>query len=306
MTRSAAVAQLDIAATPTVAEARRMLAAQFRAANLDTPELDARILTGHVLKLDHSSLTVAADRRLDRGEREAIAELASRRLAREPVARIIGAREFWSLDLTIDTATLVPRPETETVVEAVLAAIDAQGVRSRPLRILDIGTGSGALLLALLSELPNAFGVGTDVSLPAVARASMNATRLKLARAAFIACDLVAPVADCFDVIVSNPPYVPAAQIAALEPEVRDYDPPTALDGGTDGLRFYRRIAAAAPALLADGGMLAVELGAGQAEAVAALFAASRLTTTPARRDLQGIPRALCATKGTAPIGGRA
>lgn len=303
---SAAAARMDGAAAPTVAEARRMLATQFRAADLDTPELDARILTGHALGLDHSGLAVAADCRLDRGEWEAVAELASRRLAREPVARIVGFKEFWSLDLAVDATTLVPRPETETVVEAVLAAVDAQGARTRPLRILDIGTGSGALLLALLNELPNAFGVGADVSSRALACASANAQRLNSANAAFIACDLAAPFADGFDVIVSNPPYVPSAEIAGLAPEVRDYDPRIALDGGADGLTFYRRIAGIAPSLLADGGTLAVELGAGQAEAVATLFSAMRLTTKPARRDLQGIARALCATKATASHGGMA
>src|SRR5580658_11091035 len=171
--------------TRTVAAARRALAARFHAAGLDTPDLDSRILIGHALGLDHAALAAAATRRLGADEENAIAALASRRLTGEPVARILGYKEFWSLPLRVDAATLVPRPETETVVEAALAAIDAGGPRSRTLRIADLGTGSGALLLALLTELPNAFGIGTDTSFGALDVARDNAQRLQFARAAF-------------------------------------------------------------------------------------------------------------------------
>lgn len=279
---------------PTIADARRSLAATFRAGGIDSPELDARILIGHALGLDHAALAAAGHRGISAGEQAALAALAGRRLNGEPVARIIGEKEFWSLPLRVDAATLVPRPETETVVEAALAAI---GSRVRPLRIADLGTGSGALLLALLSELPNAFGIGTDASVPALKVARDNARRLGLTRASFVACNMAAPLHGPFDVIVSNPPYIASGDIAGLPREVRDFDPHTALDGGPDGLDFYRAIAATAPTLLGPGGALAVELGIGQLEPVAALFAAAGLAPAPPRPDLSGVPRALVAVK---------
>jgi release factor glutamine methyltransferase len=279
----------------TVGSARRALTMVFQNAGLDTPELDARALIGHALGLDHTALIAAGDRVLSDEEATSIDVLARRRLAREPVARITGVKEFWSLPLRIGRATLVPRPETETVVEAALAAIDASGCRHRPLRIADIGTGSGALLLALLSELPHAEGVGTDTSFAALAVARDNARRLGIARAEFVACDLAAALRGPFDLVVSNPPYVATPEIATLAPEVRNYDPHQALDGGPDGLNFYRAIARDVGALIARRGFLAVEIGAGQAPAVVALFAAQGLAILGSRSDLQGIPRALLA-----------
>ena len=287
-----------LAQVATVAQARRAVAAKFRAAGLDSPDLDARILIGHALGLDHAALAAAQARRLDAEEERTVAAFADRRLAGEPVARIVGQKEFWSLPLRIDAATLVPRPQTETVVEAALAAVDARGPRTRSLRIADLGTGSGALLLALLSELPNAFGIGTDISDAALAVARDNARRLGLQRANFIAGNMAAALCGPFDLIVSNPPYVASGDIAALPREVRDFDPRAALDGGADGLDFYRAIAAAAPALLAPKGGVVVELGIGQMEPVAALFAAAGLAPLPPRPDLNGVPRALVAVRG--------
>jgi release factor glutamine methyltransferase len=281
----------------TVADTRRALAEEFRGGGIDSPELDARILVGHALGLDHAALAAAGTRILDPREADAVAALARRRLAHEPVARILGSREFWSLRLRIDAATLVPRPETETVVEAALAAIDSDGPRSRILRIADLGTGCGALLLALLTDLPGAFGIGTDKSLPALAVARENAQRLGLTRATFLACDMAEALEGPLDLIVSNPPYIVSGDIAALAPEVRDFDPRAALDGGPDGLDCYRVIAATAPTLLAPGGALIVELGAGQAQAVATLFATAGLATSPPRTDLNGVARALLARK---------
>jgi release factor glutamine methyltransferase len=283
--------------TRTVDETRRALAARFGAAGLDTPDLDARILVGHALGLDHAALAAAATRGLGTDGASTIAALANRRLAGEPVARILGYKEFWSLPLRVDAATLVPRPETETVVEAALAAIDAGGPRSRTLRIADLGTGCGALILALLSELPNALGIGTDTSTMALAVALDNARRLTPTGARFVACDMAAALRGPFDAIVSNPPYIASGDIAMLAPEVRDFDPHLALDGGTDGLDFYRAIAAAAPMLLAPGGVLVVELGTGQAEPVAHLFAAVGLAPSPPHPDLNGTLRALVARK---------
>jgi release factor glutamine methyltransferase len=278
------------------ARARRVLAAMFRAGGIDSPELDARLLIGHALGFDHAALAAAGAVVLGVEQENVIAALARRRLAGEPVARILGVKEFWSLPLRIDGTTLVPRPETETVVEATLAAIDAGGPRSRALRIADLGTGSGAILLALLSELPHAFGVGSDTSVGALGVARDNARRLDLSGAQFVACNMADALRGPFDVIVSNPPYIASGDIVMLPPDVRCFDPRAALDGGADGVDLYRAIAASAPALLAPDGILVVELGIAQAEPVAALFAAAGLAPAPPRPDLNGVPRALVAT----------
>jgi len=285
----------------TIADIRRSLAQQLRAAGLDSANADARILIGHALSLDHTALATAGDRPLGAEETKAIAALARRRLAREPVARIIGCKEFWSLPLRINASTLVPRPETETVVEVALAAIDARGPRIRALRIADLGTGSGALLLALLSELPNASGIGTDTSFDALMVARGNTRRLGITRAAFVAGDMARPLRAPLDLIVSNPPYIASGEFAALAPEVRAFDPRSALDGGADGLEGYRSLSASAPALLKAGGALVVEIGAGQADDVTRLFSAAGLALEPPQPDLNGMPRALLARK---PSGG--
>jgi release factor glutamine methyltransferase len=286
------VTRLD--SSVSIAGARRALARMFAAAGLDTPALDARVLVGHALGLDHAGLTAAAERVLDPAERERIAAVASRRLAREPVSRIVGMKEFWGLPLRVNPAVLVPRPETETVVATALAALDRDGDRARPLRIADLGTGSGALLLALLSELPNAFAIGTDLSTAALALARDNAQQLGLReRAAFVACDFAAALAGALDLIVANPPYVTSAELAQLAPEVRDHDPSLALDGGPDGLRAYRALVADAPRLIGAAGHMVVEVGAGQADAVASLFASQQPLDVTAARDLAGMSRAL-------------
>jgi release factor glutamine methyltransferase len=276
----------------SVEAARRDLAQRLRRHGLDSPELDARLIVGHALALDHSALAAQARRLLTGAEADAIAALAARRLAREPVARIVGRREFWGLPLKLNADTLVPRPETETVVEAALAAV--AHIPARAIRIADLGTGSGALLLALLSELPNAAGVGTDISLAALACARDNAAALGLAaRASFVACDYGAALMEPVDLLVCNPPYVARGDIATLAPEVRDFDPHRALDGGPDGLDGYRAIAADAGRLLARNGALVVELGADQLVPVTALFAAGGLAPAPPKHDLSGVARAL-------------
>jgi len=283
----------------TVAAARRALAASFRAADLDSPELDARILIQHALGIDHTALAAAGNRALDQNETRAIDVLAGRRLAREPVARILGRKEFWGLMLRISDATLVPRPETETVVEAALSAIDQGGSRTRPLRIADLGTGSGALLLALLSELPNALGIGTDLSLSALITARDNAAELELlSRARFVRCDFGAALAGGLDLVVSNPPYIASADIATLAPEVRR-DPRSALDGGADGLACYRSIAADARRLIGPAGHLVLELGISQEADVAAVLQRAGLSPAAAKPDLSGIPRAVTAHVAT-------
>ena len=279
----------------TIAQARRALADGFRQAGIDEPEADARLLVAHALKLDRAGLTVHSERALTPDEIKAIDALAARRLKREPVSRIFGVKEFWSLAFNVSEAVLVPRPDTETVVEAALDIVDRNGTRMERLRILDIGTGSGAIVLALLHELPNATGTATDISEAALDIARGNAEQLGLLpRTTFMACNIADGVSGPFDLIVSNPPYIVHDDIATLSPEVRDHDPALALDGGIEGLDAYRAIAGDACRLLAPGGWLIVELGAGQEAAVAELFTKAGLSVRPARPDLTGIPRALC------------
>lgn len=277
----------------SIEQARRALSAAFRSAGIDTPDLDARVLAGHALSLDHTGLVAAAARPLSASEAAELEAFAARRLAGEPVARIVGVREFWDLPLTVTPAVLVPRPETETVVELALELI---GDRTRQLRIADLGTGSGAILLALLSELPNATGTGTDIDPNALEIAQQNAAILAIAnRAQFTIGDYGASLSGPFDLVVSNPPYIATAEIAALAPEVRDHDPRRALDGGVDGLAAYRAIAADARRLIGSG-HLVVEIGAGQEQDVAALFAAQGLAIAAVRHDLSGIARAVAVT----------
>jgi len=276
----------------TIAQARRSLAERFRAAGIDSPELDARVLIGHALGLDHAGLATAEKEQLADSTASRIDALAARRLAHEPVARIVGEKEFWGLNFLVSPAVLVPRPETETVVELALSLAD----RGAPLRIADLGVGSGAILLALLSELPHARGTGIDIAVDVLDTARGNAQRLGLAdRADFVLSDFAA-VTGMFDLVVSNPPYVASSEIGGLAVEVRDHDPRHALDGGTDGLAAYRTIAATAPRLLAPAGRLVVEIGAGQEDAVSELFVQSGLAIAALRPDLSGIPRVLCAT----------
>src|ERR1700691_1686691 len=192
-------AERGVAAAFTADGMRQALAQRFHDAGLESPNADARILVGHALGLDHTALAAARDYPLSVKEGDAIAALGRRRLAREPVARIVGSKEFWSLPLLINSSTLVPRPETETVVEVALAAIGANDPRTQALSIADLGTGSGALLLALLSELPNAHGIATDISIEALLVARVNAHRLGIARAAFVACDVASPLLSSFD-----------------------------------------------------------------------------------------------------------
>jgi release factor glutamine methyltransferase len=285
----------------TAAEARRALADAFRAAGLDSPELDARLLVCHALGIDHTALATAPDRALTTDEQRKTEALKQRRLARESVAHILGAQEFWGLTFRVSRATLVPRADTETVVETALAAVDEDRPRTRPLRIADLGTGSGALLLALLSELPNALGVGTDISMDALRIADRNAASLGLEqRAHFVCCHFGAALAGSFDLVVANPPYIPTADIAGLSPEVRQ-EPLGALDGGADGLSHYRVIAADAKRLVAPGGSLVLELGIGQEGPVAELVKSGGLRPFAAKRDLAGIPRALRACRPRSP-----
>ena len=287
-----------ISAGQTVETARRALAKKLHAAGIDSAELDARLLMGAALQLDLTGLITSISRLLATSETLALDGFARRRIAGEPVARILGWKEFWGLPLKLSASTLVPRPDTETVVEAALE--NARGLApDRPLRIADIGTGSGAILLALLHELPHAFGIGTDISPEALRTARSNAVNLKLSsRAAFVACDYAAALSDAFDLVVSNPPYVRSSDIAGLATEVRDHDPRPALDGGADGLAAYRALIPQAEALIRPGGALVVEAGHGQSSDIESLMTAAGLTVDcPPKPDLAGVPRAVSGRK---------
>ncbi len=268
----------------TVGEALREGAALLAAAGVDNPRLDARLLLGHAAGLSREALLRDPGRSVDPAPYRA---LLARRAAREPVALILGRQEFWSLPFAVSAATLIPRADSEAVIEAALAAAPDRG---RVGRILDLGTGTGCLLLAALTEFPSAWGMGVDRAAEAASLAARNAAALGLAgRSAFLCGDWDAAVSGRFDLVLSNPPYIPGGDIAGLMPEVLLYEPARALDGGADGLDAYRRILAALPRLLAPGGAAVLEIGAGQAEAVAALAG----QTVAFRADLGGIPRAM-------------
>ncbi len=258
----------------------------LEAAGIAKPRLDARLLLAACLGSDGCP-SEATHARLE--------PMLARRMAGEPVSRILGRREFWSLDFALSPATLDPRPDSETIVEAALARI---ADRRLGLRIADLGTGTGCLLLALLSELPNASGVGVDIDGGAARMAAANARRLGLAaRASFMAGDWGAGLIREFDCVLSNPPYIPSADIAGLPPEVR-CDPRAALDGGRDGLDGIRGAAAAAAHLLKPGGLALIEIGAGQARAAAGIAGRAGLRLLAMDKDLAGHPRVMVALAG--------
>ncbi|QOZ74478.1 peptide chain release factor N(5)-glutamine methyltransferase [Bradyrhizobium sp. CCBAU 53351] len=283
----------------SIESARRALAARLRSAGIEESALDARLLVGAALELDLTGMVTQAARTLTPEETARLERYAQRRLAHEPVARILGAREFWGMPFRLSEATLVPRPDTETVVELALEIFRGLTISGRRPRIADIGVGSGAILLALLHEIPDAFGIGTDVSLAALDTARDNAAALGLGdRAAFVACSYASALRGPFDLIVSNPPYIPSAEIPTLSVEVREHDPHLALDGGNDGYDAYRALIPQAAERLAPGGALIVEAGQGQARNIETLMAAAGLTLDrPAKADLAGIPRAVSARK---------
>ena len=289
------MSQVDLRSARDIGAARQVIARLFKDAGIESPALDARLLIGHALSLNHTALATSADRALTQNERDTIAQLVTRRLNGEPVARLIGEKEFWGLSFKLSPAALVPRPDTETLVEAALAAIDGYKRRDDDLLIADLGVGSGAILLALLHELRNAFGIGTDRSAEALATARSNADALGLSsRATFAMMDFGAGLGRNFDLVVSNPPYIASADIPALARDVREHDPHLALDGGTDGLHAYRAIARQVPDLLRSDGTIVVEIGIGQSADVRAIFETSgALEMTANRDDLAGIARAL-------------
>jgi release factor glutamine methyltransferase len=268
-------------------------AAGLRAAGIAQPRLEARLLLAHVLGLPPAELAAHTVLPPDAALLE---HLAARRAAREPLALILGHRGFWTLDLAVSAATLIPRADSETLIEA---ALSARPERGRVRRILDLGTGTGCLLLAGLSEFPAAFGVGVDRVPAAVALARRNAAAAGLAaRAAFCCGDWTGALRGHFDLVLANPPYIPSSEIAGLMAEVARFEPASALDGGADGLAAYRAILADLSRVLAPDGRAVLEVGQGQSGAVAGLAEAAGLLVAEVRPDLGGVPRAVVLCPG--------
>ncbi len=293
MPEATAPAPLAIDPSESRSRAIRQIASAFALAGIDEPLREARLVLLAALGLTAADLIANGDRSL--GENAKILELfAKRRLCREPLARLTGRREFYGLSFDLGPATLIPRPDTETLVDAVLDHARARGLDKRPITVVDLGTGTGAILAALLIHLPLARGLGIDLSPEAVGMAAQNVERAcGVGRAELRAGNWLEGVAGEFEIIVSNPPYIPAGDIADLEREVAHHDPVLALDGGADGLDAYRALAEACPARLARGGLIGLELGIGQAEAVEGLFGKRGFARCELRPDLGGIPRAL-------------
>ncbi|HET6928025.1 MAG TPA: peptide chain release factor N(5)-glutamine methyltransferase [Hyphomicrobiaceae bacterium] len=285
-----------VAARPlTLADALRRATADLGNAGIEGPGNDARLLISAALGLSAAQVLARPERPLRPEEVESFGRLIARRAAREPVSRILGEREFYGRTFGISPATLDPRPDSETLIDATLELVAREGWQSRALRILDVGTGSGCLLLTLLAELPSAFGVGSDVSVAALATARSNAVRLGLARSAgWLAGDLVAAVRGPFDLLISNPPYIPSLAIAQAEPEVREHDPLVALDGGADGVAFFRRLSRVVGKIVPDG-WIVLETAHNQADAVATLLAAEGLRKISVQRDVAGRRRCVAA-----------
>ncbi len=261
---------------------------RLEAAGVDMPVFDARLLVEAGAGVSRLDIVTDPRRVLSDEQVSAVDSLVRRREAREPVAHIIGRRHFWTLDLAVTRDVLIPRPETELLVESAMHALPA----AEPSRVLDLGVGSGAILLAVLTERPQATGVGVDRSADALAIAQLNADALNFNdRVDLRVGNWGEGVEGDFDLIVSNPPYIASKDIETLQPEVARFEPRLALDGGADGLDAYRAIIADLPRLLKPGGSFALEVGLGQAEAVRALAGLAGLSTDEPKRDLAGIPR---------------
>lgn len=267
-------------------------ARRLRDAQIESAALDARLLLCRASGLRHDKLISKSGETAGVDVTEEFERLLLRRQAGEPVARILGEKEFWGLPFALSPHTLVPRPDSECLIDAALGHVKD---KTLPLRLLDLGTGSGCLLLALLSELPNATGTGVDISQGAIATATENAARLGFGhRAEFVVGNWAEGVAGIFDLVISNPPYIPSAEIEQLAPDVRDHDPRRALEGGLDGLDCYRIILEALPQLLAPGGIAVLETSPHLYADLCALAEASpQLEAIAAIADLAGRARGL-------------
>lgn len=276
-------------------EVWRTVAARLKTADIPTPELDARLLVGHAAGLSEATALSATRDELAPDALSTLDALVSRRISGEPVSRIIGRRGFWNHEFLISPATLDPRPDSETLIELTLRIVAFESWESLPLRILDLGTGSGCLLLSLLSELPDAVGLGIDISKDALSLAQKNADHIGVAgRATFQQGNWFDGLNETFDIIVSNPPYIVSRELNNLMVEVKQHDPVTALDGGTDGLDAYRIISAQA-SKYAPNGWLVFECGKGQFSNVSSLMAAGGFTAPMPdlgiAKDLGGVER---------------
>lgn len=279
----------------------RWTVGRFERQGIESARLDAELLAARAFSRSRVELYTHFDQPLAEAELSGFRELVQRRLHGEPVAYILGQKEFWSLDLRVDGRVLVPRPDTETLVEQALECLCALPSNAGPLRIADIGTGSGAVALALKKERPDDQVFACDISDEALAVARANAERLGLS-VEFLRGDLLAPMADLpsFDVIVSNPPYIPSAEIDGLSAEVRR-EPRLALDGGGDGLDVVRRLVREARPRLREPGALAIEIGAGQAETAMDILREAGFARVGSRKDLAGISRVVFGYLGASP-----
>jgi len=283
-----------VSETVTVGRLLGEAAARLAAAGIAEPRHEARLILALALGIEPATVLGWPERLVELGLAAAAEALIARRAKGEPVSRLRGRREFWSLDFALSPDTLDPRPDSETLIAAALADIPD---RAAALRIVDFGTGTGCLLLALLSELPQATGIGIDISPGAVAVARGNAAALGLAgRAEFQVGGWETRIGGSADVILANPPYIPTGEIGRLPPEVLAFDPRTALDGGPDGLSAYRALGAAIRGLLRPAGKAYIEIGAGQGLQVTRVLGEAELTVTAVRRDLAGIERCVVAT----------
>ncbi|MET0576619.1 MAG: peptide chain release factor N(5)-glutamine methyltransferase [Mesorhizobium sp.] len=282
------------AAGRTLAQALREARARLTVSYIDDPALEARMIVEHFSGASRADAISKPDRLVDAATLAAIDAALQRRLAREPVHRIFGLREFHGLLLSLSAETLEPRPDTETLVDLVLPFARETAARLGACRILDLGTGSGAIALALLKEVPQAVAVGVDISDDALATAARNAADSGLAkRFSTLKSDWFAATEGRYHLIVSNPPYIPFKELETLQPEVRQFDPARALDGGEDGLDAYRIIAAGADAFLEQGARIAVEIGYTQKTEVEDVFRQDGYTMIAAAKDLAGSDRAL-------------
>jgi release factor glutamine methyltransferase len=256
----------------TLAAAIRDAASELRSAGVGEPGNDARRLAGAVLGLSAAEFLSVPGQLLTPDQTERLSRCVARRAAREPVSRILGEREFYGRSFAITPATLDPRPDSETLIEVALGLAADEDWLEKPLRVLDVGTGSGCLLVSLLAELPRALGTGTDVSEAALHVARTNARRLGVAdRASWVAANLLNGINGTFDLLICNPPYIASGQIDQLEPEVRCFEPRAALDGGPDGLRFFHLLAEKVAAVVPNGWVV-LEVGHDQADAVASML----------------------------------
>ncbi len=265
----------DVRTGENLGELTQSLARSLRAHDVPTPERDARLLICHACGLSHERFAAYPEHRVGRAELERIRRYRDRRCAREPVSRIMGLREFWGLEFELGPHILDPRPDTETIVQTVLE-LAGERAPDAPVSLLDLGTGSGCILVALLHELANTTGIGVDINPATLEIARANARRHGVEnRARFVCASWAEPISRSFDFVVANPPYIPSSEIESLAPEVARYDPRAAIDGGDDGLAAYREIIAGLEHILVPGGWAVFEVGAGQAARVSAMLGRS-------------------------------